>query len=192
MDRWNQNMQRASQAEERSRHTSLSRMLELVPLDDSYRMMRSAERHMTQVSSQLVGVFRNLVCGKAKWPLFLFGPVGSGKSMAALSLCDFVKSPYYTTVETLMNDVMSGSDFWTKIRNAGLAVLDELGCRMKTTDLEYSSVKRFCDERELYARRIAIYVSNVEPDVIASQYDARIADRVLCGTVVKLNDKSRR
>lgn len=169
------------------------RMLELAPFDESSRPIRSVERSMMQVSPHLVETFRNLVCGKAKWPLYLFGAAGSGKTMAAMSLCDFVKGSYYTTVEILMDDVMSGDgDCWPEIRNAGLAVLDELGCRIKTTDLEYSSVKRFCDAREMYARRVAIYVSNVEPDVIASQYDARIADRVLCGTVVKLNDKSRR
>jgi DNA replication protein DnaC len=148
---------------------------------------------MSRVDPSLVDTFRALVCGELPWPLFLFGPVGSGKTHAALSLCDFVDKSHYTTVEVLMNDVMDNDcDPWIDVRSADVAVLDEIGCRVKVTDLEYSSAKRFCDEREMYGYRVAVFVSNVKPQDVSSLYDSRIADRMLCGTTFRLDSKSRR
>ena len=92
-----------------------------------------------------------------------------------------------------MNDVMDNDcDPWNDVRSADVAVLDEIGCRVKVADLEYSSDKRFCDEREMNGYREAEFVSNVKPQDVSSLYDSRIADRMLCGTTFRLDNKSRR
>jgi hypothetical protein len=84
--------------------------------------------------------------------------------------------------------IAEGKADWTP----GLAILDELGTRQKTTDLHYQALKTFCDDREFSYFRVAIYISNLEPQAIASVYDDRIASRVLCGTWFRLDSQDRR
>lgn len=43
---------------------------------------------MAAVDAKLLEVFRSLVSGKAAWPLYLWGPAGTGKTSAALALLD--------------------------------------------------------------------------------------------------------
>ncbi len=67
-------------------------------------------------------------------------------------------------------------------------VLDELCCREKLTDLHYVAVKRLIDLRERAGCRL-IAISNAVPERLATAYDARIADRLLCGTIFDLGKK---
>lgn len=149
------------------------------------------EREMSLVSEQLKTVFRQLANGERDWPLFLHGNTGAGKTGAALALADFVELAFYAELDQLCTDVMKGDVNWDLIGWAELAILDEIGMRLKSTDLHYATVKTFWERRERRGQR-SIYISNVPPNRIAEIFDDRIADRLLPGTVIEVTGDSRR
>lgn len=158
--------------------------------------------------TEMVEVFQLLVAGKAPWPLFLFGPAGSGKTCAALCLADWCEYASYRTVEDLVDDQVKGQrpyirstlfDFALEVDGerpskdrTSLAILDELGERTNVSDLQHISLKRFADYQELENNRVAIYISNLKPSELARLHDDRICSRVLCGTRFELKGKDRR
>jgi DNA replication protein DnaC len=140
-----------------------------------------------------VQLLRRLVTGKARWPLYLHGPAGSGKTLAALCLCDVTIQAVYQTVEQISDVVFQpGEWIWRAARERELCVLDELGARQNVTDPHYQAVKKFADARELYANRVAVYISNLRPKELVKVYDDRIASRMLCGELFCLEGEDRR
>jgi len=139
----------------------------------------------------LCELFAKLAAGDAPWPLLIHGPVGSGKSFAALCFADLIPSARYSTLETLCNSIMAGDPMpW---RDAGeLLVVDELGERSKVGDLHYTALKNTLDYREWHHRRVAIYVSNLSPADLCNLFDDRIASRLTAGSVFKLEAADRR
>ena len=93
-----------------------------------------------------------------------------------------------TIYEMIDRDV----DPWRKIQEKHLVVLDDIGAREKMNEVHYQAVRRFADERETHHNRVAIYTSNIDPDGIADIYGDRIASRLLCGTVFRLDGPDRR
>lgn len=150
-------------------------------------------RSVSETSPALLEIFKGLVSGKVKWPLFLYGKVGRGKTSSSLVLCDVADSAGYYTVSGLMDLTMQDPEEafrqWEFIRRAEVAVLDELGDRDKIGDLEYSTVKRFADHREGMP---AVYISNAPPETLHKIYDDRISSRLLCGTWFELTGEDRR
>jgi hypothetical protein len=124
--------------------------------------------------------------------LFLYGPVASGKTAAALCLCDIVVDASYTKTDQVADQIMAGSIDWSEIGERQLAILDEIGEREKVGDLQYQAVKRFADVREARADSVAIYISNCDADQIQVLYDDRVATRLACGTVFHLDVPDRR
>ena len=160
------------------------------------RMLKTFDRHLYRVDATLLTVLGGLVTGKRPWPLYLWGPVGTGKTCAALALCDAVQLAWYDTVGELVDRIMAGRSAtdWELLGSPAydLVVLDEIGER--TSDVYRSAVKRVCDIRELH-KRSAVYVSNLPPEELNSGMgfeDDRVADRLLCGTVFYLDGPSRR
>jgi chromosomal replication initiation ATPase DnaA len=172
--------------------SELSATLPLVP--ERRRLLPKLVRRLDAIDFALLGVLNDLAHGKARWPLFLFGPAGGGKTCAALALADIVETASFATCEDLAEATMKGQDaaIWYAVKAKHLAILDELGARERVTDLGYSVVKRFADLREQHAKRVAIYISNVAPEAIAKLYDDRIASRVLSGTCFHLQGADRR
>ncbi len=149
------------------------------------------------MSNNLVSVVASLLAGGSQWPLFLYGPTGTGKTCAALALCDHVETAAYFTHEDICETVM-GSDeeekfnTWGMIAGKSLVVLDEIGARGVARELGYSTMRKVLDHREQYHHRIAVYISNVEPEQIQNLFDDRVASRMLCGTWCCLDGKDRR
>jgi chromosomal replication initiation ATPase DnaA len=171
-------------------------MLPLRPKPER-RLLTGVARSMGRVDDGLVAMFRSLVAGKAPWPLYLHGLVGTGKTRAALCLCDFADSAVYFTVDSLADMVMAKSAAdaetqWEKIRTKALVVLDEIGEREAVGDLQATTFKKFLDSREWHAGRVAVYVSNLSPDDLPKLYDDRIISRLLSGTVHELRGPDRR
>jgi DNA replication protein DnaC len=161
------------------------------------RLLPSVPRTMKAVDSELVGIFRDLVAGRRRWPLFLHGSVGRGKSAASLALCDFAETAEFFTVEEICGVDMRGSDaerlrLKDGLRKASLFIIDELGTRSKVSDLPYMAVKRCLDEREAFQRRRLIAISNLPLDKLKDMYDARISSRLSAGTVFELKGHDRR
>ncbi len=144
-------------------------------------------RDIRRVAPELRDLLRKLVAGTEPWPLCLFGPVGTGKTLAALALSDMTKSAAYWTVEDLAGAVMQYSaegmdDQWMDIRKADLAILDELGCRQNVGDLHYTTTRKFIDERDLHGGLPTIYITNINAESLAELYDERVASRICRGT----------
>lgn len=172
------------------------------------------QREIALVEEPLKIVFRALVRGQERWPLFLHGKAGTGKTCAALALLDHLwpwQQAYATTVD-LTSAVMASYDKnrpdfdWQQFgpyrilndsredtpsdkRGAALMVLDELGMRDKVTDTHYECVKRVLDMRR---GQPLILVSNHGLKEIETLYDGRIASRCAAGTVVELRGRDRR
>lgn len=161
-------------------------------------------------------VMRRLALGKAPWPWFLFGSVGTGKTCAALCLLDFAGGEYYTAggwAETL-NQARDGrltgrvwsrtgpwgdskpiegmvwpENLWSIAARAPLFVLDEVGARKTITDHQYECVKRLIDDRH---GKPLVMISNHDLQTIGELYGAPVADRLHAGTVTELSGPSRR
>ncbi len=160
-------------------------------------MLPNLERSLRLVKPEFLETLDGLSAGHLHWPLFVFGPTGSGKTCAALALADVCETACYWSADGLADFTMSHEPSETQaefdyIGGKALAILDELGARERVGDLAYSTVKRFADAREQQAGRVAVYLSNVTPSRLAELYDDRIAGRLLCGTVVELSGNDRR
>jgi DNA replication protein DnaC len=161
-------------------------------------------RDLESVANPIRKAIKACVEGSAKWPLFLFGPAGTGKTCAVLCLCDHVARSKFWTEETLVQqvtDAMMGrlhssigypiftGEIWRRVESAPVVAVDEIGARTVVSDHRYATLKTLLDLRE--GKPLAL-VSNVEPSELAAIYDDRIASRALCGTVVKAGGVDRR
>jgi len=147
-------------------------------------------RVSTKVDPTLWRLLLELANGEQRWPLYMYGATGTGKTCAALCLVDRVVDSIYTPADrlaewTLHNDAYA----WQHAGAVGLVVIDELGLRSRNSDLEYISVKRMADVRE---HRAAIWISNHKPDDIRQIYDDRIYSRICSGVWYELTGDDRR
>lgn len=159
-------------------------------------------REVMEVDPSLMAQFRRLVCGEDPWPLYLHGPVGVGKTLAALCLCDMVyHATYWTTDELAEGEQNKGTRSvpWDEYRwpiQPELMVLDELGMRDASDgwkwSLDQQVVKKFIDWRERNCGGVAVYISNHPLETMKSLYDARVMSRLGCGTVFELAGVDRR
>lgn len=170
----------------------VGRQMLAVTKEPNVRAIKEIPRRLDLVAPELRRVFRGLVSGELRWPLYLHGLVGTGKTLAALCLHDHVPGARYVTVEKLADAVVAQNDReWTRLRENRLVVLDELGARQRDTDLHYTAIQRLADIREL-RNRVAVYVSNLSIVELAALYDDRIASRLSCGTRFELKGADRR
>ena len=154
-------------------------------------------RSITQVDPVVLDTFADLVAGSRPWPLYLWGPCGTGKSCAAAVLCDYTRGLYWS-MDEIVDELFesyrgSGSgatSLWGDVASPPLAVLDEIGGRA-VSDTVYGAVKHFWESRQKRGG-VAVYCSNLSPDALADAFDDRIASRLLSGTVLELSGKDRR
>lgn len=143
------------------------------------------------------------------WPAFFCGGVGSGKTCAALCLCDAALggATYYTTAD-LVDRIHQASygelreddglnfrarrvrphDVWHEWGLRALAVLDELGTRTPT-DSQRDVIQAAIDKRE---GRPLVVISNLRLPELAEVCGDRIASRLAAGTVLDFGDDDRR
>jgi DNA replication protein DnaC len=153
-------------------------------------------------------VWRELrIGGKCEWPLTLHGDVGTGKTCAALALCDWTLNNLCFSARQFAEDFrraeqglltwyregaggkISPHDLWTHIRKVDLVVIDELGAREKVPQTHYDAILRLLDIR---LKAPLIFVSNLNMEELAEVYDYRVVDRLLAGTVLCVKGESRR
>ena len=150
-------------------------------------------RRIDLIDVGLRGVIRDLISGKSRWPLYLWGDVGVGKTAAALCMCDHVPDSWYATAKRLVANMLTRNDYLDikSMSDKRFAVLDELGARDDNPGFACEVVQAFADVREKH-NRVAVYVSNVDIGGISKLYDPRIASRLSCGTVHRLEGGDRR
>lgn len=73
-----------------------------------------------------------------------------------------------------------------------LVVLEELGVGREAADFKLDSLLEVLDHLANEPVRPFVVTSNMKPSEIASVYDDRVADRILCGTVHKMIGQSKR
>ncbi len=163
-------------------------------------------RTIAEIDPALRQTLRRLVTGEARWPLFLHGEVGTGKTCAALALLDHADcfsggqpgEGEYLTASELAERVIEAQQgrltqsvqaMWRRLANAPLVVLDELGARERVSDHHYECIRRLLDLRDGLP---LIGVSNLDLEMLAQRYDDRIASRLAAGTVCYLDGEDRR
>lgn len=148
--------------------------------------------------------------GSGTWPLYLWGPTGSGKTCAAAvaysawrqtaiwmtlaEMCDTLKAFNAAASQILktadgMTVEVTLQGFWRRIEAAGLVVLDEIGTRDATAH-RYDSLLRLLDCRK---GRPLILTGNLDPvKALAAVYDERIQSRVAAGVLVNVRGRDQR
>lgn len=177
-------------AREASRISSPSRYRRLC-LAERERLVRpDFPQDINQIKPGLRAVLSQLAAGEARWPLFLWGHAGRGKTCAAVCLASLVLERCYVTAEQIIDLVYEREAWlWRQAKEASLVVVDELASRDKVESREYTAIKRMADLREF---RPAIWITNHSPVEIKQLYDERISSRICSGTVVELTGLDRR
>ena len=148
------------------------------------RIKLALPRDPIRVDDNVQDAFGGLCRGQARWPLFLHGDTGTGKTIAAICMVDVLYGCMWTDLDSLCELLVTHGS-WKHIEESEAAVLDEIGGRDNVTSVDADAVKKFLDIRECNCNRVGIYVSNHSPDAIRQLYRKRIASRLLCGTVVE-------
>ena len=164
------------------------------------RVNAAIPRDMGLVDKKLRRLFRHLLAAQEPWPLYLHGLQGRGKTLATMALCDAVAGSRYFTPSELMDTCACNSHYlpWGATGRRypiDLSVLDEVGADVGSgmrAEWHKEMVRLFCDHREQYHHRVAVYVSNLPPELIREKYDDRVASRMLCGTLYELTGVDRR
>jgi DNA replication protein DnaC len=171
--------------------------------------MPEKDRDVDMIPQALRRAIRECVKGDRRWPLFVRGAPGRGKTCAALLLLDHAGG-FYVTASSLADWVNAAAfgrlewstlqladnvgkpdptRLWTVLAKTSLVVLDDIGTREKVSDAHYETIKRLLDERE---KRPLMVLSNLSLDELAALYDDRIASRLASGTCLELAGEDRR
>lgn len=143
------------------------------------------------------------------WPLYLWGPTGTGKSCAAAvayrqwrpsatwmslsELCDLLKAFGVSPIQTIQSGgqavEITLAKFWTRLRDQGLVVVDEIGTREATAH-RYDA---FRDLLEIRKGKPLIVTGNLDPsDKLGEIYDERIQSRISAGVLMEVKGGDRR
>lgn len=141
-------------------------------------------RDPARVDHVVWAAFKGLCEGRFRWPLFIHGGTGTGKTIAAICMVDSLYGCMWTDLDSLCELLVTHGS-WRHIEESEAAVLDEIGGRDNVTPVDADAVKKFLDIRECHCNRVGIYVSNHSPDAIRNLYGKRIASRLLCGVVAE-------
>ena len=143
------------------------------------------------------------------WPLYIWGPTGTGKSCAAAvayrqwkpsatwmslsEMCDLLKAFGVSPIQTIQSGgqavEITLAKFWTRLRDQGLVVIDEIGTREATAH-RYDA---FRDLLEIRKGKPLIVTGNISPDGgLAGLYDDRIESRIAAGVLLEVKGQDRR
>jgi DNA replication protein DnaC len=164
-------------------------------------------RELADVPPQLWRLIEESCAGRRKWPLFLHGSVGTGKSCSALCLADRVEKAEFWAMPNLATYVMSvkqgregwnhhgqGGDWtertwWNYIASVPLLILDDVGLREVHSEFQTETLYLALENRE---GKPLVCTSNLNPEEILTSYNDRIRSRLCSGTVYELRGRDRR
>lgn len=159
------------------------------------------------VKPELQAALKAAVDG-GKWPIYLFGDQGRGKTCAMAALFRKVdRAPSWVDMQRFIRNVQRtrtaedhkiydftqhGStelDLFRKfVIDPALMLVDDVGIRAPS-DSAFEVVYEIVNRR---GKRPAIYTSNIAPDKLHTVYDGRVASRILAGVAIHLTGKDRR
>ncbi len=176
------------------------------------------DREPGKIDVELRQTIRDAAAGKVKWPLFICGKPGTGKTCAGLCVADHVHGSEWWSWDDFwryLNDVNFGRavsrrggdmnpegyreltttitwtapKWWTWFKGLPLAIIDDIGLRANANDTQYEALKMALDVRENLP---LIVTSNLDAVGIGMIFDLRVMDRLSCGTVIDLQGRSQR
>lgn len=169
-------------------------------------------RERARIPGHVRQAISECAAGASPWPLLLYGPVGTGKTCAAICVCDAVVGSFafygandlavlifQATYAGLHRDDgvsrraprVYPHEIWSGWEMATVAVLDDLGTaeRKNVGHTHYETVKKAIESRD---GAPLILTANVTPGELATIYDDRVASRAASGTVVRVDGHDRR
>ena len=157
---------------------------------------------------ELVAILR-LAFAEQQFPIYVFGPVGRGKSFAAalvyarwtstvayLPYSDFIGLSIRAdkdggVTRSLPNGgclEMSQNEWWTWIKTVNLLILDDLGTG-HSGEWRCEIMSKLLDLRRGLPM---LLTGNLTLDGIKEHFDERIHDRILAGGLVKVQGRNQR
>jgi len=141
----------------------------------------------------------NEAVAASRWPIYLFGPAGVGKTCAAACVWrSWPRWPLWYETSEIINRIVrcrtsddsddSERGLTNKIRDTPLIVLNDFGIRAPT-EAAFEILIRIIDLR---LGKPLIVTSNLEPEQLAKVFDDRVASRLLRGSVVHCVGDDRR
>jgi predicted ATPase len=164
-----------------------------------------------QISPKLYEAIRS-AHAESRWPVYFHGNPGRGKSyaMAALYCLWTGRNPVWFDVSALLRSIMRcrtsddgaiyetrpggesvlvyESGIMSRIRNADLACFDDVGLR-SASDAMYDAFYEIVNSRK---GKPTIFTGNLSPKELKEVYDARIASRILAGTLIEFTGEDQR
>lgn len=144
--------------------------------------------------------------GPIKWPLFLWGNGGTGKTCLAFLIWRN-KGGYWLDASSAIRGITEawgkgtgpflgiapwpwrdGTYMLERFEAAPFVALDDLGVR-KPTDPQYEALYEMCKRRD---GRPMVVTCNAGPNELVKIYDDRILSRLTRGTVIEFSGKDRR
>lgn len=145
---------------------------------------------------------------RRQWPLYLFGPIGVGKSCAAAlvyanwqqsaawysltELCDLLQGFNSNSIQVVYRGgqavELTRTGLWRLLDTTGLVACDEIGTREASAH-RYDALLRLLDCR---VGKPLILTGNLDESGIASAYDERVLSRIGAGTWVNVKGHDRR
>ncbi len=187
-------------SESEMRKSPLPRSYQAKPPD--FIRIPTVPRNPAKINPALKDSLREIIGGNLPWPLYLWGPAGTGKTCAALCLYDYGGGHYYPMpvlldllVRTMKERVYYGEgklftdELWELIENTRLVTVDDIGTRTSISDHHYDALKILLDRRDY---KPLVLTGNLDPAALATLYDERIASRITAGTVINLAGVDRR
>ncbi len=161
-----------------------------------------------EVSPIVVETIRDCTA-RNRWPLYLWGATGVGKTCGAAAAYALWKQPAAFMSLTEHCDILKGfnvnqtqlvptalgkveltlTGYWDRLRKMGLVVVDEIGTR-DATPQRYDALLRLLETRH---GRPLIVTGNIEPTAsLATVYDERVQSRILSGCLLQVMGDDRR
>ena len=173
--------------------TALNRQKKLIlKSPDSVSIIR-----IVDVETGLIEKLNALSDGKASWPLYLYGKVGCGKTLACRAFSEIVCGSLMVRLSKLCEDLrisindrtsISQETIWKTISDFQLVIIDEIATR-NPSDFQYETFLRIIEEREY---KPLVIIGNFTPKELSKIYDDRISSRVVSGTVYQMVGEDRR
>ncbi len=149
-------------------------------------------REPARVPRRLQQALQGLLGGRLPWPAYVFGPAGVGKTCAALLVHDTVPEAFWADAELLAEHAYEQASWpWRFASRANLVIVDEVGCRSRSSEREYLGVKRMADQCHRLGVPV-LWVSNLTPEQLRQHFDDRVFSRLCCGTVIPVEGEDQR
>jgi len=164
-------------------------------------------RSVDEVQPKLWKLITEFCDGQHKWPLYLHGSVGTGKSSAALCLVDRVERAEFWPFPRFANfveGVKAGREDWYDVGRGGtwtekgwwgyvsklpLLILDDVGIREQYSDNQMEALYQALEARD---GKPFICTSNLSDKGMEELFGERISSRLFCGKIYRLEGADRR